>query len=82
MLTRRVRRPIDGGGVSGLACRSPGPARSTREEGAHVHCGIGYWGGWGLSLGAYVTGMGPPDTGCPPPEGANVGYPPCRISGQ
>jgi hypothetical protein len=32
VLIRPVRRPIDGGGLSGLACRSPGPARSTREE--------------------------------------------------
>ncbi len=39
-LIRPVRRPIDGGGVSGLACRSPGLVRSTREEGAHVPCGI------------------------------------------
>jgi hypothetical protein len=42
-----VRRPIDGGGLSGLACRSPGPARSTREEAADVHCGSGFWGGCG-----------------------------------
>ena len=33
MLSRPVRRPIDGGGASGLACCSLGPARSTREEG-------------------------------------------------
>jgi hypothetical protein len=51
-LSRPVRRPIDGGGVSGLACSSPGPARSTREEAAHVRCGIGSWGGQCLSLGA------------------------------
>ena len=36
-----VRRPIDAGGLSGLACRSSGPARSTREKVADVHCGIG-----------------------------------------
>jgi hypothetical protein len=52
------RRPIDGGGVSGLACCSPGPARSTREEAAHVRCGIGSWGGWCLISGDYVTGPG------------------------
>jgi len=44
VLVRPVCRPIDGGGVSGLACCSAGPARSTREEGAHVYCGIGSWG--------------------------------------
>jgi len=27
--------------LSGLACRSLGPARSTRENAADVHCGIG-----------------------------------------
>ena len=42
---RPVRQPIEGGGVFGLACRSPGPARSNREEAAHVHCGSGSWGG-------------------------------------
>jgi len=51
-----VRRPIDGGGLSGLACRSPGPARSTREEDADVHCGIGSCGVPRPSLGGYVTG--------------------------
>ena len=29
--------------LSGLACRSLGPARSTREEAADVHCGSGSW---------------------------------------
>ena len=56
-----VRRPIDGGGLSGLACRSPGLARSTREEAADVHCGSGFWGGQRPSLAHYVTGMGPMD---------------------
>src|SRR5689334_3769883 len=32
VLIRPVHRSIDGGGPSGLACRSPGPARSTREK--------------------------------------------------
>jgi hypothetical protein len=36
--------------------------------------------GWCLSMGDYVTGMGPgmgPRDGAPaPPEGASVGYPP------
>ena len=32
MLIWPVRRPIDGGGLSGLACRSPGPARSGLER--------------------------------------------------
>ena len=40
VLIRPVHRSIDGGGLSGLACRSPGPARSTREKVADVHCGI------------------------------------------
>src|SRR5262245_49527683 len=50
-----------GGGVSGLACSSPGPARSTREEAAHVRCGIGFWRGQCLSLADYVTMRGPTD---------------------
>jgi hypothetical protein len=41
VLRRPVRRSIDGGGVSSLACCSAGPARSTREKVADVHCGIG-----------------------------------------
>ncbi len=45
--TRPVRWSIDGGSLSGLACRSPGPARSTCAEAADVHCGIGSWGSWG-----------------------------------
>ncbi len=32
VLIRPVRWSIDGGSLSGLACRSPGPARSPREE--------------------------------------------------
>jgi hypothetical protein len=58
---RPVRRPIDGDGVSRLACRSPGPAPSTREEAAHVHCGTGSWGSGGgqrLSMGDHVMGTG------------------------
>jgi hypothetical protein len=39
-----VRRPIDGSGLSGLACRLPGPARSTCEEDADVRCSIGSCG--------------------------------------
>jgi hypothetical protein len=60
-LSRPVRRAIDGGGVSGLAYCSPGPARSTREETAHVRCGIGLLEGQRLSMGDYVTGTGPVD---------------------
>ena len=41
----RKLRSIDGGGLSSLACRSLGPARSTREKVADVHCGIGSWRG-------------------------------------
>jgi len=40
VLIRPAHRSIDGGGLSGLACRSPGPARSTRKKVADVHCGI------------------------------------------
>jgi hypothetical protein len=68
-----VRRPIDGGGLSGLACRSLGPARSTREEAADVHCGSGFWGGQRPSLGDYVRETGAP-RGRPPPEGTSVAY--------
>jgi hypothetical protein len=32
VLIRPVHRLIDGGGLSGLACRSPGPARSTARR--------------------------------------------------
>jgi hypothetical protein len=56
-----IRRPIDGGGLSDLACRSPGPARSTREEAADVHCGSGFWGGQRPSLAPYVLLLGPTD---------------------
>jgi len=45
VLIRLVHRSIDGGGLSSLACRSLGPARSTREKVADVHCGIGSWRG-------------------------------------
>ena len=71
--SRPVRRPIDGGGVSRLACSSPGPARSTREEAAHVRCSIGFGGGQCLSLADYVT-MRDPRIGRPPPEGVRVAY--------
>ena len=50
-----VRRPVDGGGVSGLACGSLGPARSTREEVADVHCGIGSWGFLGRPVSEHGT---------------------------
>ena len=59
VLSRPVRPPIDGGGVSGLGCCSPGPAPSTREETADVHCGGGSGGARRLSLGDYVAGTGP-----------------------
>ena len=61
VLIRPVHRSIDGGGLSGLACRSLAPVRSTREEAADVHCGSGFWGGQRPSLAPYVTGMGPMD---------------------
>ena len=51
VLSRPVRRSIDGGGLSGLARRSAGLARSTREGAADVHCGSGSWGGQRPSLG-------------------------------
>jgi hypothetical protein len=51
--------PADcGGGVSGLACRSPEPTRSIREEAADVHCGSGSWGCRCPSLADYVIGTG------------------------
>src|SRR6266542_306026 len=59
VLATPVRRPIDGGGVSGLACCSPGPAPSTREETADVQCGGGSGGARCLSLADYVMRMGP-----------------------
>jgi hypothetical protein len=59
----QVRRPIDGGGLSSLACRSPGPVRSTREAAADVHCGSGSWGGWCLRMADYVAGTGATDGG-------------------
>jgi hypothetical protein len=37
VLIRPVRWSIDGGSLSGLACRSPGPARSTDAEAADPH---------------------------------------------
>jgi hypothetical protein len=40
-LIRPVCRPVDGGGVSGIACRSPGPARSTCEEPPNERCAVG-----------------------------------------
>jgi hypothetical protein len=43
--------PVDGGGVSGIACRSVGPVRSAREGAADVHCGIGLLGGQRPSMG-------------------------------
>src|SRR5215470_19723232 len=51
VLIRPVYRSIDGGGPAGLACRSPGPARSTREKVADVRCGIGSCGVLRPSLG-------------------------------
>jgi hypothetical protein len=59
VLIRPLHRSIDGGGLSGLACRSPGLARSTREEAADVHCGSGFWGGQRPSLADYVAGPEP-----------------------
>ena len=74
VLIRPVHRSIDGGGPSGLACRSPGPARSTREKVADVRCGIGSCGVPRPSLGGYGTRRGP-RVGDPPPAGVDVAYP-------
>jgi len=60
-IRRSIRRPIDAAGVSGLACRSPGLARSNREEGAHVRCGFGSWGDRCRSLTPYVFVTEPTD---------------------
>ena len=73
MLIRPVRRPIDGGGVSGLACCSPGPARSTPEKAADVHRAVGSWGGRRLSLGGLGTRV---TIGATTAGGANVAYAP------
>ena len=59
MLLRLVRGPVDGGGVSRIACRSPASARSTREQAANVCCAVGSWGGQRPGLAPYVTGTGP-----------------------
>src|SRR5215813_6291072 len=67
------RRPIDGGGLSGLACRSRGRARSAREEAADVRCGSGSWGSRCPSPGDYVPGTGLRGERAVP-EGANVAY--------
>jgi hypothetical protein len=56
VLIRPVRRPIDSADVSALACCPPRPARSTREEAADVHCGIGPCGVPRPSLADYVRG--------------------------
>ena len=57
-LVRPVRRLVDRGGESGIACRSLGPARSTREEAADMRCAVGSWGGRRPGLGGDVTGTG------------------------
>jgi len=58
VVSRPVLRPIDGSDMSGLACGLLGPARSTREEAADVHCGIGSLGGQRPSVAGYVAGTG------------------------
>jgi len=58
VLIRPVHRSIDGGLLSGLACRSPGSARSIRKEAANVRCDSGSWAGRRPGLGGYVTGPG------------------------
>jgi hypothetical protein len=55
-----VDRPIDDGGLSGLACRSPGPARSTREKVADVLCGIELLGRSASESGRLRMGTGTP----------------------
>jgi permease MlaE len=60
VLIRPVHRSIDGGGLSGLACRSPGPARSTREKVADVHCYadlLGLFGGMAVGGGMLDIGI-------------------------
>ena len=51
------------------------PARRQASCGSGL-CGVGSWGGRCLSLGDYVTRMGPTDGPTAPPERARVGYPP------
>ena len=75
VLIRPVRRPIDGGGTSGLACRSPESARSIREEAADVHCGSGLLGRPVSESGRFMSLGRGPRRGCQPPEGVDVAYP-------
>ena len=80
VLSRPVRRSIDGGGLSGLACRSPWPARSTREAAADVHCDSGSWllgrllGRPASESGTLCQGDGGYEWGDRPPEGVDVDY--------
>jgi hypothetical protein len=74
---RPVRRPVDGGSVSRIACRSAGPARLTREEAANVRCAVGSWGDQAASVRVWEVmsrrrGL---QGGDRPPEGVDVGYP-------
>jgi len=78
MSAGRCRRPIDGCGPSGLACRSLGPTRSTRrEEATHAHRASGSSGGRRPSLGDCATGMGPTD-GTTAAGGRSCCLRPCR----
>jgi hypothetical protein len=76
VLIRPVHRSIDGGGLSGLASRSPGSARSTREKVADVHYGIGLLRRSASESVWEVMSRGRGPRGrCPPPEGVEVAYP-------
>src|SRR5215475_6536647 len=54
----------DAGGVSDLACGWRGPARSTDEEAAHVHCGIGLRARLVSEPGRLRQGTGGPERRC------------------
>jgi hypothetical protein len=55
VLVRPVHRSIDGGRLTGLACRSPGSARSIRKQTANVRCDSGSWTGRRPRLADYVA---------------------------
>jgi hypothetical protein len=58
LLSLATRDPLDDGDVSRIACRSLGPARSTREQAPYVQCAVRSWGGWCLSLARLCHGHG------------------------
>jgi len=84
VLIRPVHRSIDGGRLSGLACRSPGSARSIRKEAANVRCGrlLGKPAPESGTLWHRDGARGGHEGGRPLLEGANVYYPPPGVNGR